>query len=137
MRAKNNWKTIVAAPIVLAMSCLVFAIPAAGAQIGFGIQFGRTPPPVLRYEERPPMPGPGYAWVDGHWGWRDGRYVWVPGEWRRPPFAGAFWSDGYWTHYPDGWHWQEGHWDREDHDYHYDWKHDRDHHDDHHDDHGH
>ena len=38
------------------------------------------------------MPGEGYAWVDGYWGDRGGRYVWVPGVWQRPPYAGAYWS---------------------------------------------
>jgi hypothetical protein len=65
----------------------------------------------LRYERRPPAPGPGYAWV--------------PGVWRQPPYAGAYWSHPHWDHYSDGWHYHEGHWDREDHDDHHDWDHDR------------
>jgi hypothetical protein len=97
-----------------------------------GIYIGRTPPP-MRYEVRPPMPGDGYAWVDGYWGVNEGRYVWVPGRWDRPPYPGAYWTHPHYDHYEQGWQMHEGHWDHEDHrDHHYD--HD-DHHDDHHDHH--
>jgi hypothetical protein len=47
---------------VLALS---FAIPASG-QVSFGVTIG-APPPPLRYEVPPPMPAPGYVWVDGYW----------------------------------------------------------------------
>ncbi len=40
---------------------------------------------------RPPMPGPGFVWVDGYWSFMRGRYVWAPGYWTRPPFAGGYW----------------------------------------------
>lgn len=43
------------------------------------------------YYRRPPMPGPGFVWVDGYWSWMRGRYAWVPGYWMRPPFAGGYW----------------------------------------------
>lgn len=101
------------------------ALPAV-AQVG--IYIGRTPPP-LRYEARPPMPGAGYAWVDGYWNWGSNRYVWVPGRWDRPPYQGAYWSHPHYDRYDNGWRMEQGHWDHEDH---------RDHHyDEHHDDHGH
>jgi hypothetical protein len=99
------------------------AIPAFG-QISVTIG---TPPPPIRYEVRPAMPGEGYVWVDGYWGVNSGRYVWVPGVWRRPPYAGAYWSHPHYDHYQNGWQMHEGHWDHEDHGDH--------HHDDHHDDH--
>jgi len=51
------------------------------------------PPPMPNYAyNRPPMPGPGYFWVDGYWGFGGGRYSWVGGFWRVPPFAGGFWN---------------------------------------------
>jgi hypothetical protein len=99
------------------------AIPAFG-QISVTIG---TPPPPIRYEVRPAMPGAGYVWVDGYWGVRGGRYVWVPGVWQRPPYAGAYWSHPHYDHYNNGWQMHEGHWDHEDHGNHHD-----DHHDDHH-----
>lgn len=95
-----------------AVTATAFTTPAV-AQIG--IIIGRQPPPPMRYERRPPMPGEGYAWVDGYWGNNGGRYVWVPGRWDRPPYAGAYWSHPHYDHYQDGWHMHEGHWDRDDH----------------------
>ena len=48
-----------------------------------------TPPPPIRYEERGPIPGPGFVWMEGYWA-PDGRhYKWVRGRWDRPPFEGA------------------------------------------------
>jgi YXWGXW repeat-containing protein len=101
----------------------------AFAQVG--IYIGHTPPP-LRYEVRPAMPGPGYAWVDGYWNWGGDRYVWVPGVWRRPPYEGAYWSHPHYDHYDRGWAYHEGHWDHEDHGAHHDWDHHDHDHDDHH-----
>jgi hypothetical protein len=112
------------------------AAPAARAQVSFGIHIG-TPPPPLRYEARPPIPGPGFVWVDGFWEPFHGRYRWHPGYWNRPPFEGAYYVHPHWDHYPDGWHMHDGYWAHEDHGDHY-WDHhenDRDHHD--HDDHPH
>ncbi|MEZ5352844.1 MAG: hypothetical protein R2762_09430 [Bryobacteraceae bacterium] len=40
---------------------------------------------------RPPMPGPGFVWVDGFWNFHRGRYIWVSGYWMRPPFVGSYW----------------------------------------------
>lgn len=104
-----------------------FAIPAFGQ---VHVYIGSAPPPV-RYERRSPMPGDGYVWADGYWGVRDGRYVWVPGQWQRPPYAGAYWSHPHYDHYQEGWRMHEGHWDREDHGDRHD---DRDRRDDRHDD---
>jgi hypothetical protein len=110
MKAKWLYGCVVASAI---------AIPAFG-QISVTIG---TPPPPIRYEVRPAVPGEGFVWVDGYWGVNGGRYVWVPGVWRRPPYAGAYWSHPHYDHYDDGWHMHEGHWDHEDH---------GDHHEDHH-----
>jgi hypothetical protein len=102
------------------------AIP---AQAQVGVYIGRTPPP-LRYEARPPLPGPGYVWVDGFYEPWQGGYRWHSGYWNRPPYAGAYWVHPHYDHYPEGWHYNEGYWGHEDHDDHH-W----DHHD--HDDHDH
>src|SRR5579884_3947861 len=118
MRERTIWKRAMLGAVIAA----AIAVPAS-AQVSFGVQVGRVPPPPLRYEGRPPAPGPGFIWIDGYWRWDRGRYVWVPGVWQRPPYAGAYWSHGHWDHYPDGWRYHEGHWDREDHDDHYDWGH--------------
>jgi WXXGXW repeat (2 copies) len=44
-----------------------------------------SPPPPFRYEAPPPIPGPGYIWVDGYWVPEGGRGVWKHGAWVRPP----------------------------------------------------
>ena len=97
------------------------AAPPASAQVNFGVRIGEPPPP-LRYEARPPIPGPGYAWVDGYYEPFEGHYRWHAGYWNRPPYAGAYWMHPHWDHYPDGWHMHEGYWAHEDHDNHY-WEH--------------
>ena len=59
-----------------------------------GIQgdYAPAPPPIPSYAyQRPPMPGPGYYWVDGYWNFMGGRYSWVAGYWMVPPYAGGYW----------------------------------------------
>ena len=87
-----------------------------------GVYIGVAPPP-LRYEVRPPMPGPGYAWVYGYWFWSGGRYEWRHGVWQRPPYAGAYWAHPHYDHYRQGWAYHEGYWGHEDHGDHHDWGH--------------
>jgi hypothetical protein len=115
LRTGTNWKLKL---LVGALSLGMFAAFTVPAQAQIGIVIGRTPPP-MRYERRPPEPGPGYAWVDGYWGVSHGRYQWVGGRWDRPPYQGAYWNHAHYDHYNDGWHLHEGHWDHEDHGDHY------------------
>lgn len=100
-----------------------------GAQVSLGIRIGAPPAPrVVRV--RPPVPGPGYFWVDGYW-YPDGRrYRWHNGYWTRPPYAGARWIG---PRYEGGMFYQ-GYWDggrgRFDHNHRWDrdrWRDDRDH----------
>jgi hypothetical protein len=53
---KWNWIS----GVLLAAALTVPALAQVGVYIG-------SAPPPLRYEERGPMPGEGYAWVDGYW----------------------------------------------------------------------
>jgi hypothetical protein len=54
--------------------------------------YAPPPPSIPRYAyNRPPMPGPGFYWVDGYWNFQRPRYVWVNGYWARPPYAGGYW----------------------------------------------
>ena len=102
------------------------AIPAMAQSVGLYIG---TPPPPIRYEARPAMPGAGYTWVEGYWGVHDGRYVWVPGHYDRAPYTGAYWVHPHYDHYNRGWAYREGYWSHErrpDEYEHYDWDHDRD-----------
>ncbi len=57
--------------------------------IGVGIGtpgYYAPPPPVVVY--RPPMPAPGYVWIDGYY---NGYGAWTPGYWGYPPYSGAYW----------------------------------------------
>jgi len=54
--------------------------------------YAPAPPSPPRYAyNRSPMPGPGFAWVDGYWNFYNGRYSWVSGYWMQPPYAGGYW----------------------------------------------
>lgn len=73
-----------------------------------GIEVGGPPPPP-RYERIAPRPG--MVWVRGHWQWRHGRYVWVPGHAvrARPGYA---WVQPAWRPYGPRWRFQAGYWAR-------------------------
>jgi hypothetical protein len=75
-----------------------------------GVYVGGPPPP-LRREVPPPMPGPGYVWSGGYWNRVGPRYAWAPGYWRRPAYAGGYWGrPGYDRYHND---WAHRHWDHE------------------------
>lgn len=101
---KLNWVYGVLIAIALTIS--------ASAQVSVSIG---SPPPALRYEQRGPMPGAGYAWVDGYWAPHGRHYAWVAGRWDRPPYEGAYWNHPHYDHTRQGWQLHEGHWDHEDH----------------------
>lgn len=58
----------------------------------------------------PPKPGPGYAWVGGHWMWNGLRYAWITGHFAPRPFPGAQWVSGHWQQVMDGWQYVGGYW---------------------------
>ena len=69
-------------------------------------------PPLLPVYEQPLIPGPGYIWTPGYWGWGPDGYYWVPGTWVSAPFVGALWTPGYWG-WGDGlYFWNSGYWGR-------------------------
>src|ERR1700688_3026395 len=99
---------------------LLAGLSICSAQIGIGIRIGPPPPPRV-IAVRPPLPGPGYVWVDGYWYAVGGRYRWHEGYWTRPPYDGARWigprHDGerFYGGYWDGEHGRREHdhrWDR-------------------------
>lgn len=60
---------------------------------------------------QPARPSREYAWVDGHWTYRNGRYEWVNGQWERPPFSGAVWIPPHSEQQSSGSYlFYEGHW---------------------------
>lgn len=81
--------TLLAAPMV--------AVPAGPAAAQFGVGLNITiAPPILPIYEPPPLPGPGYIFTPGYWGYGEGGYFWVSGNWVQPPSVGLLWTPGYW-----------------------------------------
>ena len=81
------------------------------ACVGGGYAFyATTPPPAIRFEERGVTPGPGYAWIDGYWGYSGGRYAWVAGRWDRPPRPRAVWVAGRWEPRDGRYYYRAGRW---------------------------
>ena len=73
-------------------------------------QVDSAPPPFpIDAYDQPPMPGDGYIWTPGYWGW-DGGWYWVPGVWTYPPYVGALWTPGYWGWTGGYYGWYPGYW---------------------------
>lgn len=86
----------------------------------------QMPAPIQ--ESVPVQPGPGYAWVPGHWVWRDTGWQWQAGHWYsgavRPmppiiveqvtiaPSPSHFWVQGHWKWHGSDWIWVKGRWER-------------------------
>jgi hypothetical protein len=66
-------------------------------------------PPPRREETRPPWPGPGFVWKEGHWKWNGHAYAWVDGRWFEAGRHGG-WEPGRWVKRQRGWVWLPGHW---------------------------
>lgn len=71
------------------------------AEVSARIVLHDAPPPP-RHEMRGSRPSRDHVWVNGYWGYRDGRREWVSGHWVVPPH---------------GRHWVEPRWERRGHDY--------------------
>jgi hypothetical protein len=87
----------------------------------------RQMPAPIR-EDIPRQPGPGYAWVQGHWAWHANGWAWQSGHWYlgavRPmpqviveevvaaPGPGHYWVPGHWVWRGTDWEWVKGHWRR-------------------------
>ena len=72
------------------------------------------------------QPGPGYAWVQGHWAWHGNAWVWQRGHWYqgavRPmpaliveqmyaaPSPRHYWVPGHWHWRGNDWAWEKGRW---------------------------
>src|SRR5258706_5047863 len=67
-------------------------------------------PPLLPVYEQPFIPGPGYIWTPGYWGWGPDGYYWVPGTWVVAPFVGALWTPGFWEWGEGLYFWHAGYW---------------------------
>jgi hypothetical protein len=67
-------------------------------------------PPVLPVYTQPVIPGDGYLWTPGYWGYGPEGYFWVPGTWVLPPRAGVLWTPGYWGFAGGIYGWHAGYW---------------------------
>jgi hypothetical protein len=92
--------------LILALSAFS-TIGCAGGGVAY---YANVPPPPLRVEAYGPAPGPGFAWVNGYWGWRGGNHVWVAGSWVRPPRPHAVWVAPRWERYGNRYRFHEGRW---------------------------
>jgi hypothetical protein len=81
----------------------------AFAQIGVSVGFG---PPLLPIYQQPLLPGDGYLWAPGYWGYdySANDYYWVPGTWVYPPQPGFLWTPGYWGWGGGGYYFNQGYW---------------------------
>jgi WXXGXW repeat (2 copies) len=88
---------------------------AVGAGLDIGINIGgpevvvRSQPPPERIETVPMSPGPGYAWIRGHWVWHREHWEWKAGYFERASQPGSVWVSGQWVARGNGWVWMEGH----------------------------
>ncbi|MEQ1945636.1 MAG: hypothetical protein ABL995_00500 [Bryobacteraceae bacterium] len=101
------------------MALMILVAGSAFAQSSFSVGVniggpGYYAPAAPYYVARPPMPAPGYMWIDGYY---DAYRRPVPGYWATPPYAGAYWVaprynggrfyNGYWNGprrgYAPGW----------------------------------
>lgn len=102
----------VAAP---AMAITIMPAPAmADGFFGISIRIGYAPPPIPVYAQ-PPLPGPDYIWVPGHWAWSDwiDDYYWVNGYWELPPEPGLLWTPAWWGWEGGAFGFHQGYWGRE------------------------
>ena len=112
---------------------LGFVVASALSAPAFGqiqIYIG-TPPPPIRYEAPPPIPGEGFAWTAGFWEPHGPHYRWVPGRYVRAPYPGAHWTPARYEHGDKGWRMHQGYWEHKgnphfDHDHDHGHGHDRD-----------
>jgi hypothetical protein len=91
---------------------LGFVVASALSAPAFGqiqIYIG-TPPPPVRYEVVPPIPGNGYMWMAGFWEPYGHRYRWVPGRYERAPYPGAYWTPARYERDDKGWKLHKGYW---------------------------
>ena len=75
----------------------MFAGPHFSVGVGIGVPVAPAPAYVAPAPEYvapavpiPPMPGPGYNWVDGYWYYSGGHRLWHAGYWSAPRFRAHF-----------------------------------------------
>jgi hypothetical protein len=102
------------ASFLLSFSALVGCVhsqttPIATSTLSFATIVAEAPPPLPTAAAEEPST-PLLAWVDGHWGWRDGGYVWVDGR-HVPARAGLVLVQPHWVETARGHGYVEAHWE--------------------------
>lgn len=87
----------------------LFVAAAASSWAGLDVSI-TIAPPVLPVYTQPMIPGDGYIWTPGYWGYGPEGYFWVPGTWVLPPRAGFLWTPGYWGFAGGFYGWHAGYW---------------------------
>ena len=93
--------------LAAALAGNLFITGCAGGYVGL---YAPGPPPPIRVEAFGAAPGPGYAWVNGYWGYRGGGYAWTGGHWAVPPPGRRAYVAGRWEPYGGRYRWREGRW---------------------------
>src|ERR1700731_4650136 len=105
---RNAMRTgIVIRSLMFAVVLLAFAHGAFG-QIGISVGFG---PPLLPIYEQPILPGDGYLWAPGYWGWGGGGYYFNQGYWGPTVgyYGGINYGYGYGGYGYEGGRWEGNH----------------------------
>jgi len=97
------------AVVLIASGCVVRASSPWLAYVSPEPIVVAEPPPPARVEERSPAPTADGVWIEGHWEWRDGRYLWVEGRWERSRH-GYLWVAPRYVRRGGGWAYVRGHW---------------------------
>src|SRR5271170_3804068 len=97
----RNIRLLLLTLLVLGISTISFAQFAVSVQIA---------PPGLPVYEQPVLPGAGFLWTPGYWGYGGEGYFWVPGTYAEPPAVGLLWTPGYWGWGGSAFAWNGGYW---------------------------
>jgi hypothetical protein len=97
----NSIRTFLLASLLAAVATSSFA----GVDISITVA-----PPILPVYTQPVIPGDGYLWTPGDWGYGAEGYFWVPGTWVLPPRPGVLWTPGYWGFAGGFYGWHAGYW---------------------------
>jgi WXXGXW repeat (2 copies) len=94
-------------PLLVALAAMALASGSSAQMVDVNVAIA---PPELPVYDQPEIPGPGYIWTPGFWGYGPQGYYWVPGTWVEPPTVGLLWTPGYWG-WRDGFYvWNAGYW---------------------------
>jgi len=108
MKINLVYPSVVMLSLIMLAGCVVRARPVVAAPV----VMVATPPPPLRVEAVPPLPGAPrlYVWQPGHWRWNGAAYLWMPGHYDRRPAARAMWAPAEWVARDGQWVFRPGHW---------------------------